>query len=162
MSGTIAMDLPHIEKLRLTFDDLPLAEAIRQLFESENYIKSEATLISDAGREWTLQKVISLLPHELAGKYRFERILLLANQFRKLNKEHAEKRRIILDHARGMTKPQCFYFGKLGTPCSDEVDLDRIKPGVRGGLYAIENTVLSCSRHNRSRGCTEVEKFWNQ
>ena len=83
---SVAMEFPKPEKLRITFDDLPLIEAIRQLFVSENYIKSEATLISDAGREWTLQKVISLLPHELAGKYSFERILLLVNQFRKLGK----------------------------------------------------------------------------
>ena len=156
------MEFPKPEKLRITFDDLPLIEAIRQLFVSENYIKSEATLISDAGREWTLQKVISLLPHELAGKYSFERILLLVNQFRKLGKEHADKRKLILDHAKNMTKAQCFYFGKLSTPCSDEIDLDRIKPGKRGGFYTLANTVLSCSKHNRSRGCTEVEQFWRQ
>lgn len=157
-----AMDFPKPEKLRITFDDLPLAEAIRQLFDTENYIKSEATLISDAGREWTLQKIISLLPHELSGKYSFERILLLVNQFRKLNEEHRRKRILILDHARNLTKSQCFYSGKLSTPCSDEVDLDRIKPGKRGGIYTIENTVLSCSKHNRSRGCMEVEVFWRQ
>lgn len=156
------MSCPRPQKLRITFDDLPLIEAIRRLFEDKTYIKSEATLISDTGREWTIQRIISLLPHELAGAYRFEHILLLVNQFRKLNKIHANKRAIILDHAREQIKPQCFYKGKVGTPCSAEVDLDRIKPGKRGGLYTTENTVLSCSKHNRSRGCIEVELYWRQ
>ena len=150
------------EKIKITFDDLPLLEAIRQLFDDPVHVRSEATLISDAGREWTLQKVISLLPHEMVGKYRFERILLLVNQFRKLNKEHRFKRLLILQHANNMTTAQCFYSGKVSTLCSEEIDLDRIKPGKRGGEYSMKNTVLSCSKHNRSRGCTEVEKFWRQ
>lgn len=156
------MRSPGTEKLKITFDDLPLLEAIRQLFDEPGHVRSEISLISDEGREWTLQKVISLLPHDMVGKYRFERILLLANQFRKLNKDHRAKRLLILDHFRNMKHAQCFYRGKLGTACSEEIDLDRIKPGKRKGEYTIENTVLSCSKHNRSRGCTEVEKFWQQ
>jgi len=150
------------QKLKITFDDLHLLEAIRQLFEDPTHIRSEIALISDVGREQTLQKVIALLPHELVGRYRFERILLLVNQFRKLGKEHRSKRILILQHAKNMKDPHCFYKGKLSTPCSDEIDLDRVKPGKRGGEYSIENTVLSCSKHNRSRGCAEVEKFWRQ
>lgn len=156
------MSHPKTQKMKITFDDLPLLEAIYQLFQDPEYVKSELTLISDVGREWTLQKVITLLPHHMVGKYRFERILLLVNQFRKLGKEHRFKRDIILQHARNMSIAQCFYKGKLSTACSEEIDLDRIKPGKRGGAYSIENTVLSCSKHNRSRGCAEVESFWRQ
>jgi hypothetical protein len=156
------MTIPVQERLIITFDDLPLQEAIRKLFEESDFVRSEALLISDRGREWILQKIIANLPHGLVGAYRFEHILLSVNQFRKLNKEHLAKRLLILEHARKMQKAECFYKGKLITDCSYEVDLDRVKPGKRGGAYAIENTVLSCSRHNRSRGSKEVEAFWNQ
>jgi len=149
-------------RLLVTFADLPLQEAIRKLFLDPDFVRSEALLISDRGREWILQKIIANLPHDLVGAYRFEHILLSVNQFRKLNKEHLAKRLLILDHARKMQKAECFYRGKLTTDCSIEVDLDRVKPGARGGQYALGNTVLSCSRHNRSRGSKEVELFWKQ
>jgi hypothetical protein len=150
------------QKLVITFDDLPLQEAIRKLFEDPEFVRTESLLIEERGREWVLQKVIANLPQECIGKYRFERILLCVNQFRKLNQEHLRKRLIILDHARKMTAAECFYRGKVGTDCSDEVDLDRVKPGKRGGEYTVENTVLSCSRHNRERGCKEVVEYWRQ
>jgi len=79
-----------------------------------------------------------------------------------MGKESLAKRRIIIGHARKLQQIECFYQGKLTTQCSREVDLDRIKPGKRDGQYTIENTVLSCSRHNRSRGGKEVEQFWKQ
>ncbi len=148
--------------LHLIFADLPLQEAVRKLFEDSAFVRSEALLITDAGREWVLQKIISSLPKELIGTYRFEHILLSVNQFRKLNKDHVQKRLIILEHARNMLKPQCFYQGKVSSICSNEVDLDRVKPGKRGGEYSVENTVLSCSKHNRQRGCTEVVRYWDQ
>lgn len=150
------------KKLILAFDDLPLQEAIRKLFEEPEFVRSEALLITDGGREWILQKVISNLPKPLIGHFRFEHILLSVNQFRKLNKHHIQKRLIILEHARNMRNPRCFYEGKVSTPCSNEIDLDRVKPGKRGGKYTVDNTVLSCSKHNRQRGCKEVEEYWKQ
>ncbi|QDU59328.1 hypothetical protein Pan216_01560 [Planctomycetes bacterium Pan216] len=103
-----------------------------------------------------------MLPTDRIGQYRFEHILLSVNQFRKLNAEHRQKRLIILDHASKARSPQCFYKGKVAGECTCEVDLDRIMPGKRGGVYTIDNTVLSCSRHNRERGCKEVVTYWNQ
>ena len=126
------------------------------------FVRSESLLISDRGREWIIQQVICKLPSEAIGFYRFEHILLSVNQFRKMDKAHRAKRQIIIAHAKKMQRAECFYRGKLSTDCSEEVDLDRIKPGKRDGEYSVENTVLSCSRHNRSRGCQEVERFWNQ
>ena len=149
-------------KLVLTFDDLPLEQAIKKLFDDPDFVRSESLLITDTGREWILQKVIANLPKESIGSFRFEHILLSVNQFRKLNKEHIQKRLIIIEHARNMKEPKCFYSGKVNTPCSLEVDLDRVKPGKRGGEYTIENTVLSCSKHNRQRGCREVVEYWRQ
>ena len=120
-------------RLMVTFDDLPLQEAIRKLFDDPDFVRSEALLISDQGREWILQKVIANLSHDLVGTYRFEHILLSVNQFRKLNKEHLAKRLLILEHARNMQQADCFYKGKVRTECTGEVDLDRVKPGKRGG-----------------------------
>lgn len=150
------------KKLVLTFDDLSLQEAIKKLFEDPDFLRSEALLITDAGREWILQKVIGSLPHNLIRHYRFEHILLSVNQFRKLSKDHAQKRLIIIEHARNMKKPHCFYQGKVATPCSSAVDLDRVRPGKRGGEYTVDNTVLSCSKHNRQRGCKDVVQYWSQ
>lgn len=64
----------------LTFDDLPLQEAVRVLFEDPEFVKSEALLNADEGREWILQKVIANLPREYVGQYRFETILLAATR----------------------------------------------------------------------------------
>ncbi len=113
------------QKLILTFDDLPLQEAIKKLFDDPDFIRSEALLITDAGREWILQKVIGNLPKELTGHYRFEHILLSVNQFRKLNQDHIQKRLIILEHARNQMTPKCFYQGKVSTECSNEIDLEK-------------------------------------
>ena len=150
------------QRLVITFDDLALQEAVRKLFEDPEFVRTESLLIEEKGREWVLQKIIANLPKECIGNYRFERILLSVNQFRKLNQEHLKKRLIILEHARKMTAPECFYKGKVRTECSNEVDLDRVKPGKRGGEYTVQNTVLSCSRHNRQRGCKEVIEYWKQ
>ncbi len=149
-------------RLLLTFDDLPLQLAIRMLFQDADFVRSEVPLITDSGREWTLQKIIVNLPAELLGHYRFEHILLSVNQYRKLSKESRHKREIILQHAAKQKHHSCFYEGKLETDCSVEVDLDRIRPGKRGGEYTVDNTVLSCSRHNRARGCKQVELYWSQ
>lgn len=149
-------------RLIITFDDLPLQEAVRKLFAQSDFVRTESLLIEQEGREWVLQQIIASLPRECIGRYSFERILLSVNQFRKLNQEHLKKRLIILEHARKMVVHECFYKGKVGSECSNEVDLDRVKPGGRGGEYTVDNTVLSCSKHNRQRGCKEVVKYWAQ
>ena len=100
------------KNLVLTFDALPVQEAIKTLFEDPEFVRSESLLITDVGREWVLQKVIGNLPKPLIGHFRFEHILLSVNQFRKLNKDHVQKRLIILEHARNMRNPRCFYEGK--------------------------------------------------
>jgi hypothetical protein len=74
------MPSPDQARLLVTFADLPLQEAIRQLFVDPDFVRSEALLISDRGREWILQKIIANLPHDLVGTYRFEHILLSVSQ----------------------------------------------------------------------------------
>jgi len=55
----------------------------------------------------------------------------------------------------------CFYACCNKGECSDELDLDRIKTGSRGGEYTVQNCIISCSRHNRMRGDTPFEEFIN-
>lgn len=156
------MPIIVLPRKTLRFDELPLQESIRKLFEHPDFIRSESLLIAQESREWVLQQVIANLPHECIGKYSFERILLSVNDFRKLPKEQREKRLIILEHAKNLVLPECFYKGKVSGDCSQEVELDRIRPGKRGGKYSVENTVLSCSNHNRARGCKGVTQYWEQ
>jgi hypothetical protein len=53
----------------------------------------------------------------------------------------------------------CFYDNRGVGECSVEVDLDRIVPESRGGRYSIENCLIACSKHNRSRGDQTIESF---
>lgn len=87
-----------LHRLTLKFEELPLHEAIRKVFEHPEFVRSEALLITDAGREWILQNVIVNLPLSHIGRYRFEHILLTVNHFRKLGKEALHKRLIVLEH----------------------------------------------------------------
>lgn len=43
-----------------------------------------------------------------------------------------------------------------------DVRVHRVKLGKRGGDYSVGNTAVSCSTHNRQRGCKEVVEYWNQ
>lgn len=54
---------------------------------------------------------------------------------------------------------KCFY-AMLGN-CSEDVHLDRILPGSRGGQYTLANCVLSCGRHNTMRGDQPISEFLN-
>lgn len=51
------MRKPLRKRLVITFDDLPLCEAVRKLFDDPEFVRSEALLIVSEGREWVLQKV---------------------------------------------------------------------------------------------------------
>lgn len=55
--------------------------------------------------------------------------------------------------------PKCFYANRGKGACSDDVHLDRIIPGSRGGEYTLANCVLSCGLHNTSRGNKSIEEF---
>ncbi len=57
---------------------------------------------------------------------------------------------------------QCFYARRGVGDCSSEVDLDRIIPGNRGGRYTLNNCVIACSFHNRSRGDQSIEEYLEQ
>lgn len=54
---------------------------------------------------------------------------------------------------------KCFYANRAKGECSEDVHVDRIIPGSRGGQYTLANCVLACGRHNTMRGDLSVEQF---
>lgn len=54
---------------------------------------------------------------------------------------------------------ECFYSGRASGECSNDIDLDRIKPESRGGVYEPGNCIIACSLHNRARGDKGIEEF---
>ncbi len=68
------------------------------------------------------------------------------------------KARMICEVA-AMHGERCFYFGRNIGECSADLDLDRIIPGSKEGEYQIQNCLIVCSRHNRSRGDLGIAEF---
>ncbi len=59
----------------------------------------------------------------------------------------------------------CFYAPRNVGPCSQDVSLDRLVPGSRGGEYTVANSVIACAKHNSSRSNQPIEEYllggWN-
>lgn len=55
--------------------------------------------------------------------------------------------------------PRCFWANRVPGECSEELDLDRLVTGSHGGRYTVENCIISCSFHNRSRNDRTVEEY---
>jgi len=82
--------------------------------------------------------------------------------FRKSPNVNGKKKAALVVEVARLHGPVCFYAGRGLGECSDEIDLDRLIPGSRGGEYTIENCILSCSRHNRMRGDASLEDIISQ
>lgn len=54
---------------------------------------------------------------------------------------------------------KCFYANRGKGECSNEVQLERLVPGARGGIYSLANCVIACSHHNQMRSDTPIEEF---
>lgn len=73
--------------------------------------------------------------------------------------ENGEKKLELICQVSELHGDKCFYANRGLGPCSDDVHLDRIVPGSRGGGYSIANCVLACGFHNTSRGDSSIEEF---
>ena len=71
---------------------------------------------------------------------------------------HISKLQLIVEVAK-RRGTQCFY-APLGG-CSADVEIDRIRPGSKGGKYTIANCVLACRAHNNARRDRSIEEFLN-
>lgn len=54
---------------------------------------------------------------------------------------------------------RCFYANRGRGPCSEDVHIDRLIPGSRGGQYTLQNCVLACGTHNTMRQDKPLEEF---
>lgn len=70
----------------------------------------------------------------------------------------SKKRRLLIEVAElyGWT---CFYLHSSNTICNEEVSLERLKPGKRGGEYEKGNVRVACMHHNRERATKQLEDF---
>jgi hypothetical protein len=95
-----------------------------------------AEQITKAWGDWRRQKVEQDTPEE---KFKCELIVEVARSFGN----------------------SCFMRGRVATSngCAEELHLDRIIPGSKGGRYVLENCMLTCTTHNVSRGDRSIEEY---
>jgi hypothetical protein len=56
---------------------------------------------------------------------------------------------------------RCFWSNRGLGNCCDEITIDRLIPGSRGGAYNLANCVLACKTHNSLRKDQSIEQFLN-
>jgi hypothetical protein len=140
----------------MTFDELPLYQAVYRVYASVEKPGSDDWISSNAKAACKLV-LLQIVENEAWTEhgipYSMERVVEVWRDLRKAPKTRL-KCEVSLKHG-----SQCFYVHRGIGPCSCEVDLDRIIPESRGGQYTIENCLIVCSTHNRSRGDQSIEDF---
>lgn len=146
----------------MKWSELPLyravAEVRREMLESNEQPNSDLILTDEEHRTEFCHRV--MLKMEFNGS-----AIIDANiKFRKgsgVNGDRQKKLDIIcmLSLLHG---DRCFYANRGLGECSDDVHLDRIIPGSRGGKYTVQNCILACGYHNTSRGDKSIEDFIGQ
>jgi hypothetical protein len=140
----------------MIFDELPLYIAVLRVYVQVDRPGSDDWISKHAARAYKL--VLSQLVDDEAWTdqglpYSQDRVVEVWRQLRKQPKLRRTCEAAIV-YGR-----QCFYANRGLGDCSPDVDLDRIVPGARGGDYSLRNCVVSCSRHNRSRGDQVIEQY---
>lgn len=146
---------------RLRFDELQMLSAICSVRE-----KMRAAGEEPGSDRWLMENALELTKRVNAEMIDQpdENIVKLWHKTRKagsIDENGMKKHEIIVQHVR-QGHCRCFYEGKVPDECSDEVELDRIKPGSAGGEYTFANTVLACRNHNNLRRNTPFDDFLNR
>jgi len=142
----------------MTFDEIPIYVA---MYRVENLIQerisdgeavppfgSDSWIVDPERRSEMLSMIQGFLRHDES---------LLGNYVR-YRKSGDKKLRLIAQVAilRGTT---CFFENRGLGDCSEEIELDRILPGSRGGEYTVENCQIACRKHNQERGDKSIEQY---
>lgn len=140
----------------MTFDDLPLYQAVHKVYQAVEQPGSDDWISHNAKRAYSL--VLTEIVNsggwtEQGIPWSMERVVEVWRDLRKAPKARL-KCEVSLTHG-----SRCFYANRNAGPCSAEVDLDRIIPESRGGQYTLENCIIVCSAHNRARGDRLIEDF---
>lgn len=143
----------------MLFNELPLYEAVhkvrQKLIQQGEKPGAEEWYSNEDKRKQLCQMVLVELFGEVDQK-----LVDAAMVFRKGTTVEDGKKKIELIVEVGQLRGfHCFYADRGLGPCSDDVHLERLIPETRGGRYTIANCVLSCGRHNISRGDTPLEEF---
>jgi hypothetical protein len=140
----------------MTFDELPLYQAVHQVYGSVEKPGSDDWISNSAKTAYrlVLMQIVESGGWTAQGiPYSMERVVEVWRDLRKVPKTRL-KCEVALIHG-----SRCFYANRGLGPCSNEVDLDRIIPESRGGQYTVENCIIVCSTHNRARGDRTIEDF---
>lgn len=143
----------------MTFDELPLYEAIHDAYRLVDAPRSDLWLMQDARTEYLYRTVQANLPRNVFCT--LEQILeawALYGKSVTVNELQQKKLELVVLVARAHGR-RCFYAGRGLGDCTNELQLDRLLPGSRSGLYVVENCILACSFHNGQRGDLTIEDY---
>lgn len=143
----------------MTFDEIALYDAVcairDEMREGDENPGSNKWDTTEDGRKELTQRVLSRLITNV--DQRIINAWILVRKSESLG-DGINKLELLIDVAR-MHGAKCFYGSRGKGDCSEDVHLDRIVPGSRGGQYTAENCVISCGRHNTMRGDMSIEEF---
>lgn len=134
----------------MTFDELPLYEAIHDVRNQENPG-------IDMYRIEDQQKLVSLILARLVPPVPWgsSEIVNAWVAYRKLPNG---KGPLTINVARAHGR-KCFYANRGVGNCNNQVSIDRLIPGSREGEYTIENCVIACGFHNSQRNDQTIEEY---
>ncbi len=139
----------------MTFDELPLYEAIYDVVEDARNSESSDSPGSDAWiddmGEARCREIQCRLP--IGAPFSQSQMMTTWVKFRK-----AKNAALTVEVARAHGRV-CFYRGRGKGECSGVINLDRIIPGSEGGKYTVENCMVACGRHNVERQDKSIEDY---
>lgn len=140
----------------MTFDELPLYEAVYDVYRLVDNPRSERWLTADA--EVLCRNIQDHLP--IGHPYKMSDMLDAWMRFGKSGTVEggAKKLELLVSVAR-LHGRKCFWASRGLGECTSEVTIDRLLPGSRGGLYSPENCILACSFHNSQRADRTIEEY---
>lgn len=141
----------------MTFDEIPLYETIHDVYRETDKPRAERWVHED--KEELCRRIQSALP--LSTPFTDYRQWLRAwiQYGKSTHKENGDKLAALIVEIARTHGRRCFWANRGKGPCANEVTIDRLVPGSRGGKYVIENCVLACSIHNTQRSDRTVEEF---
>jgi hypothetical protein len=140
----------------ITFNDLPLYMATYHVYQTVEKPGSDDWISSNAKSAYKLvlwQMVDDEAWSDAGLAVSMEQVVRAWRHLRKVKKLR------LLCRVASLHGSRCFYADRGVGPCSDGIDLDRILPGSRGGHYTLQNCIVACSAHNRSRGDSFLEDY---
>lgn len=142
--------------------DLPLNFAVYQLRkeikEACQQPGSDQWLYYDQNREYIRNRVVEI-DETLYDKTSDDVCHVFISQRksgRKNSDEGTRDQLLRLIKERGSC--ECYWRHNFPGECSNDLHLDRLLPGNRGGTYEDKNVVISCGYHNISRGKKLIEE----